>query len=110
LYSHISPSNSRYKFQSQKHEKIISTSPVRNILCNRSQVSSQDLILPESNSPTVMWAVSNISSVPPGSVIINPQTNQPYTNQDGSLYRFDPKNLPKFCIKNSETQGMLYSL
>ena len=54
-----------------------------------------------------MWAVTSISSVPPGSVIINPQTNQPYTNPDGSLYRFDPDNPPKFFIEDIEYRGRI---
>lgn len=49
-----------------------------------------------------MWAVTSIASVPPGSVIINPQTNQPYVNPDGSIYRFDPDNPPKMFVPEEE--------
>nr|XP_049463534.1 protein encore isoform X2 [Anopheles coluzzii] len=42
----------------------------------------------------VMWAVTDMASVPKGSVLIDPQTFQPIVNQDGSLYHFDPSNLP----------------
>ncbi|XP_049542075.1 protein encore-like isoform X5 [Anopheles darlingi] len=42
----------------------------------------------------VMWAVTDMASVPKGSVLIDPQTFQPIVNQDGTLYHFDPSNLP----------------
>ncbi|KZC05805.1 R3H domain-containing protein 1 [Dufourea novaeangliae] len=98
--SRLSPSSSGYKSQSQRSDTTISPSPspspVANMTCSHTQVSSQDLASPESSNQTVIWAVTSISSVPPGSIIINPQTNQPYTNPDGSIYRFDPENPPKF--------------
>ncbi|CAL7933211.1 unnamed protein product [Xylocopa violacea] len=100
MCSRLSPSSSGYKSQSQRSDATISPSPspspVATMTCNHTHVSSQDLASPESNNQTVMWAVTSISSVPPGSIIINPQTNQPYTNPDGSIYRFDPDNPPKF--------------
>lgn len=100
MCSRLSPSSSGYKSQSQRSDATISPSPspspVATMTCSHTQVSSQDLASPESNNQTVMWAVTSISSVPPGSIIINPQTNQPYTNPDGSIYRFDPENPPKF--------------
>ncbi|GAB6031955.1 cAMP-regulated phosphoprotein 21, variant 2 [Chamberlinius hualienensis] len=42
-------------------------------------------------SPTqpVMW-ISNMDTVLPGSVIINPATGQPYYNPDGTVYRHNP--------------------
>lgn len=100
MCSRLSPSSSGYKSQSQRSDATISPSPspspVATMTCSHTQVSSQDLASPESGNQTVMWAVTSISSVPPGSIIINPQTNQPYTNPDGSIYRFDPENPPKF--------------
>ncbi|XP_015602787.1 cAMP-regulated phosphoprotein 21 isoform X2 [Cephus cinctus] len=99
MCSRLSPSSSGYKSQSQRSDATISPSPspspVTAMTCNHSQISSQELISPEPNNQTVMWAVTSISSVPRGSIIINPQTNQPYTNPDGSIYRFDPDNPPK---------------
>lgn len=65
---------------------------------------------PEPGGQTVMWAVTSISSVPPGSVIINPQTNQPYTNPDGSVYRFDPDNPPKQLAEDSEPDNVSSSV
>eukprot|EP00058_Branchiostoma_floridae_P005355 XP_002590843.1 hypothetical protein BRAFLDRAFT_90007 [Branchiostoma floridae] len=38
----------------------------------------------------VLWAVSDISQIPPGSVLINPQTGQPFLNADGSPVIFQP--------------------
>ncbi|XP_067687345.1 cAMP-regulated phosphoprotein 21-like isoform X2 [Haliotis asinina] len=34
------------------------------------------------------------TNIPPGSMIINPQTLQPHVNPDGSLYRYDPAQPP----------------
>ncbi|KAH8302686.1 hypothetical protein KR044_009533 [Drosophila immigrans] len=42
----------------------------------------------------LVWAVTDISSVPIGSVLIDPQTLQPILNPDGSIYHYDPSNLP----------------
>ncbi|CAH1241636.1 R3HDM1 [Branchiostoma lanceolatum] len=39
----------------------------------------------------VLWAVSDISQIPPGSVLINPQTGQPFVNADGSPVIFQPQ-------------------
>ena len=43
----------------------------------------------------VVWAVSDVSTVPPGSVLINPDSGTPYLNSDGSVYLFDPGNPPR---------------
>jgi len=43
----------------------------------------------------VVWAVSDVSTVPPGSVLINPDNGTPYLNSDGSVYLFDPGNPPR---------------
>lgn len=42
-------------------------------------------IIPAGQS--VIFAVANIEQVPPGAIIINAQTGQPYLNPDGSVYR-----------------------
>lgn len=47
---------------------------------------------------TVLWAVTNLDAVPPGSVLINPQTGQPFYNQDSTLYRFDPRQPLPFVV------------
>ncbi|CAG0898875.1 unnamed protein product [Darwinula stevensoni] len=57
------------------------------------------IVLP-SNQP-VLWAVTSIDSVPPGSILINPQTGQPLINPDGSFYRFDPGNPPQYASSSS---------
>ena len=43
----------------------------------------------------VVWAVSDVATVPPGSVLINPDNGTPYLNSDGSVYLFDPNNPPR---------------
>ncbi|VDP03812.1 unnamed protein product [Soboliphyme baturini] len=39
---------------------------------------------------SVIFAVANIEQVPFGAIIINPQTGQPFLNQDGTVYRHNP--------------------
>ena len=103
MCSRLSPSSSGYKSQSQRSDATISPSPspspIPTVPCALHAQSSQN----SGGSPeprgaqTVMWAVTSISSVPPGSIIMNPRTNQPCTNSDGTIYRFDPDNPPKIC-------------
>lgn len=115
MCSRLSPScsSSGYKSQSQRSDATISPSPSPSpvpatMTCSHTQVSSQDLVSPESGGgQTVMWAVTSLSSVPPGSIIINPQTNQPYTNPDGTIYRYDPDNPPKFFAIENENSATL---
>ncbi|XP_034658114.1 protein encore isoform X5 [Drosophila subobscura] len=45
-------------------------------------------------SSGLVWAVTDISNVPIGSLLIDPQTLQPIVNADGSIYHYDPSNLP----------------
>ncbi|OWF43005.1 cAMP-regulated phosphoprotein 21-like [Mizuhopecten yessoensis] len=42
----------------------------------------------------VYWVASDIRNIPPGSVVINPQTGQPISNADGSLYHHMPGQGP----------------
>ncbi|XP_054731765.1 protein encore-like isoform X2 [Anastrepha obliqua] len=57
------------------------------------------------SSRGLVWAVTDITSVPKGSVLINPQTLQPFVNQDGSIYHFDPSNLPPNQVTYHPNQG-----
>ena len=52
-------------------------------------------LLPYSPLTQVVWAVSDVATVPPGSVLINPDNGTPYLNSDGSVYLFDPNNPPR---------------
>ena len=47
----------------------------------------------------VVWAVSDVSCVPAGSVLINPDNGTPYLNSDGSVYMFDPSNPPRMELQ-----------
>ena len=47
---------------------------------------------------TLLWAVTSLDAVPAGSVLINPQSGQPFYNADGSPYRFDPHQPLPFQI------------
>jgi len=44
----------------------------------------------EHGEPLAIWVASAIDKIPPGSLIINPQTGKPYMNPDGSVYRWYP--------------------
>jgi len=44
----------------------------------------------EHGEPLAIWVASAIDKIPPGSLIINPQTGKPYMNPDGSVYRWFP--------------------
>ncbi|XP_069186167.1 cAMP-regulated phosphoprotein 21 isoform X7 [Procambarus clarkii] len=62
----------------------------------------------EGESQAVMWAVTDMEAVPPGAMLINPQSGQPYMNSDGSVYRFDPNNPPQLspgANGNSSSSG-----
>ncbi|KAH8252097.1 hypothetical protein KR026_003039 [Drosophila bipectinata] len=47
-----------------------------------------------SGASGLVWAVTDIANVPVGSLLIDPQTLQPIVNADGSIYHYDPSNLP----------------
>ena len=48
---------------------------------------------------TLLWAVTSLDAVPAGSVLINPQSGQPFYNADGSPYRFDPHQPLPFHVR-----------
>jgi len=50
---------------------------------------------PTLNKGQVVWAVTDVTSVPKGSVLINPDTGTPFLNSDGSVYLYDPHNPPR---------------
>ncbi|XP_074107336.1 uncharacterized protein LOC141532758 isoform X1 [Cotesia typhae] len=115
MCSRLSPSSSGYKSQSQRSDITISPSPSPSPIpanpCSHVQSSqnNNNASIDTQSNETVIWAVTNISSVPLGSVIMNPRTNQPYTNSDGTLYRFDPDNPPKIFSDIEEIRESLSS-
>lgn len=95
----LSPSSSGYKSQSQRSDSVTpspTATPHPDLSSGKSSLeeqSSQD----RSSEPAdkqLVWAVTDMGSVPKGSVLIDPHTGQPLTNQDGSIYHFDPSNPP----------------
>ncbi|CAH2988172.1 unnamed protein product [Chilo suppressalis] len=68
----LSPSSSGYKTLSLRSTDSVTPSPTGGA----------------SPEPCPLYAV------PPGALVINPQTGRPLTNPDGSLYHFDPANPP----------------
>ncbi|XP_068621817.1 cAMP-regulated phosphoprotein 21 [Battus philenor] len=79
----LSPSSSGYKTLSLRSTDSVTPSPTGG--------ASPE---PGIESGTLVWAVTDLSSVPPGALVIHPQTGRPLTNPDGSLYHFDPANPP----------------
>ncbi|KAL1501888.1 hypothetical protein ABEB36_007128 [Hypothenemus hampei] len=74
----LSPSSSGYKSQSQMSESV-TPSP-----------TSTPHLSEGPHNPVVVWAVTDLDSVPKGSIIINPETGKPYKNEDGTIYYYDP--------------------
>jgi len=68
---------------------ISSTSSINNNSYNintNTLINESNVNVPQSASTTtcgVVWAVTDMASVPRGSVLIDPQTLQPIVNQDG---------------------------
>ncbi|XP_031619670.1 protein encore isoform X2 [Contarinia nasturtii] len=91
----LSPSSSGYKTQSQSlRSDSVTPSP--------SYGSGSHTPEPiQTVSSGIIWAVTDMASVPKGSVLLDPQTFKPLVNQDGSIYHFDPSNLPKLQIPNT---------
>lgn len=60
---------------------------------------------------TLLWAVTSLDDVPAGSILINPQTGQPFYNPDGSAYRYNPHLPLPFQVKQkSELRGIQVTL
>jgi len=70
----------------------------------------------DQGEPLAIWVASTIEQIPPGSFIINPQTGKPYTNPDGSLYKWYPPQSAcqdimdagdKKCVMGSSQYGLM---
>ncbi|XP_052742776.1 R3H domain-containing protein 2-like isoform X2 [Bicyclus anynana] len=81
----LSPSSSGYKTLSLRSTDSVTPSP------SPTGGTSPE---PGIEATTLVWAVTNMSAVPPGALVIHPQTCRPLTNPDGSVYHFDPNNPP----------------
>ncbi|CAH0599918.1 unnamed protein product [Chrysodeixis includens] len=80
----LSPSSSGYKTLSLRSTDSITPSPTGG-------ASPEPAAVAEG---AVVWAVTDMAAVPPGALVIHPQTGRPLTNPDGSVYTFDPANPP----------------
>lgn len=85
LDSDLMTRDCRYKTQSLRSDSV-TPSPTG---------YGSDTPEPSSQSPDrgVVWAVTDLASVPKGSLIIDPQTLQPILNQDGWVEHFVRKTL-----------------
>ncbi|XP_045782781.1 R3H domain-containing protein 1 [Maniola jurtina] len=81
----LSPSSSGYKTLSLRSTDSVTPSP------SPTGGTSPE---PGIEATTLVWAVTNMSAVPPGALVIHPQTGRPLMNPDGSIYHFDPNNPP----------------
>jgi hypothetical protein len=98
IASRLSPLSSGYKsLGSQRSDATLSAtpSPTATPLLPHGPMHMPAHLQQHFAGPTLMWAVSSMESVPAGSLLINPQTGQPYLSSDGSVYRYDPSNPPK---------------
>ncbi|XP_048002405.1 cAMP-regulated phosphoprotein 21-like [Leguminivora glycinivorella] len=77
----LSPSSSGYKTLSLRSTDSVTPSPTGGAS-------------PEPGTESVVFAVADLNCVPPGALVIHPQTGRPLTNPDGSVYHFDPQNPP----------------
>ncbi|KAH1000945.1 hypothetical protein HUJ04_013213 [Dendroctonus ponderosae] len=82
----LSPSSSGYKSQSQ-----VSESATPSPTSTPQLPDGDDQQLNKSAGNPVMWAVSDLSHVPKGSIIFNPETGKPYRNDDDTIYYYDPE-------------------
>ncbi|XP_055914715.1 protein encore isoform X1 [Eupeodes corollae] len=90
----LSPSSSGYKTQTQSLRSD-SVTPSPTGYGSDEHTPEPSVVHSPPPAPCgLVWAVTDIASVPRGSVLINPHTLQPIVNQDGSIYHFDPSNLP----------------
>ncbi|CAB3223107.1 unnamed protein product [Arctia plantaginis] len=93
----LSPSSSGYKTLSLRSTDSITPSPTGGASPEPSGNMNQGAgpgVGPPLEGAAVVWAVTDMSSVPAGAVVIHPQTGRPLTNSDGSVYHFDPANPP----------------
>lgn len=67
-------------------------SPLQKALSAEEQTASSPFLsfTDETGEPLAIWVASTIDQIPPGSIIINPQSGEPYINADGSIYRWYP--------------------
>ncbi|XP_052754315.1 uncharacterized protein LOC113517863 [Galleria mellonella] len=96
----LSPSSSGYKTLSLRSTDSVTPSPTGGA---SPEPTGPAVSVANSSSPAVdgvggagalVWAVTDMSAVPPGALVIHPQTGRPLTNPDGSVYHFDPANPP----------------
>ena len=60
----------------------------------------------DSGQPLAVWVATSLDSIPAGSVLINPQTAQPYLNPDGSVYRYNPPPPSSSAASRPPQQGV----
>ncbi|XP_045481660.1 cAMP-regulated phosphoprotein 21 isoform X1 [Harmonia axyridis] len=101
----LSPSSSGYKSQSQMSESVTPspTSTPHMLRESKRQDSMNSEYSNDKHDNPIVWAVTDMESVPKGSLIINPQTGQPIKNPDGSLYHYDPNNIPSVIVPRAKS-------
>ncbi|KAJ0170350.1 hypothetical protein K1T71_014278 [Dendrolimus kikuchii] len=98
----LSPSSSGYKTLSLRSTDSVTPSPTGGASPEPCAGAAANPTLgPAVGEGSVVWAVTDMSAVPPGAIVIHPQTGRPLTNPDGSIYHFDPANPPVVYDQNS---------
>ncbi|XP_063698227.1 R3H domain-containing protein 2 [Culicoides brevitarsis] len=70
---------------------------VLELLKNKRNESNESHDRPPNDNPCkygALWAVTDITLVPKGSILIDPQTLKPIVNADNTIYTYDPDNFP----------------
>ncbi|XP_025080628.1 cAMP-regulated phosphoprotein 21-like isoform X3 [Pomacea canaliculata] len=91
--------------------KLTATSPEHSDQSPLSRCSSTDV----SHSPShgfvsgtgpsyPVLVATDPATIPPGSMVVNPQTLQPHVNADGSIYRYNPNEPPPWLVSSNTPQ------
>nr|XP_022901766.1 cAMP-regulated phosphoprotein 21 isoform X1 [Onthophagus taurus]XP_022901767.1 cAMP-regulated phosphoprotein 21 isoform X1 [Onthophagus taurus]XP_022901768.1 cAMP-regulated phosphoprotein 21 isoform X1 [Onthophagus taurus] len=108
--SRLSPSSSGYKTQSQRSGSVtpsptsisfsgdsLRQDSMASVATNTSEQTS-----PNGEQQEVVWVQFNVNNAPKGKEIIDPNTGTTARNPDGSIYKFDPDNVPPNVVVLSD--------
>ncbi|XP_026316230.1 cAMP-regulated phosphoprotein 21-like [Hyposmocoma kahamanoa] len=95
----LSPSSSGYRTLSLHSTDSVTPSPTGG-------ASPEPMASTTGEGVAVVWAVTDLSAVPPGAIVLHPQTGRPLTNPDGSVYHFEPDNPPPLYNINYDNERM----
>ncbi|XP_041981982.1 protein encore-like isoform X2 [Aricia agestis] len=99
----LSPSSSGYKTLSLRSTDSVTPSPTGGASPEPTSEASAGggAGIAGAGGGALVWAVTDLSAVPVGAVVIHPQTGRALTNPDGTLYHFHPDNPPPLYDANA---------